>query len=52
VTAVLPCDNHPEFWQALGLEQLEPGATEHLAISDLSKAWSVMPITPPDAETT
>ena len=51
VTAVLPCAHHPEFWNALGLEHLAPGATKHLELGDLSAAWSVMPITPADAET-
>ena len=50
VTAVLPCAHHQEFWRALGLERLDPGATRHLELGDLSAAWSVMPITPADAE--
>jgi hypothetical protein len=50
VSAVLPCAHHREFWQALGLEHLDPGATKHLELCDLSAAWSLMPITPADAD--
>ena len=48
VTAVLPCAQHPEFWRALGLEHLGPGASKRLEIGDISEAWSLMPTTPPD----
>ena len=48
VTAVLPCEQHTEFWQALDLNELAPGETRNLTITDLSAAWSAMPITPPD----
>ena len=51
VTAVLPCERHPEFWHALGVEPLEPGMAKHLGLNDVSAAWSAMPITPPDTET-
>jgi hypothetical protein len=47
VTAVLPCDQHPEFWDALGLAALEPNSPRHLALGALAEAWAVMPITPP-----
>jgi hypothetical protein len=47
VSAVLPCEQHREFWSASGLEALEPGAVQHLGTSALSKAWSAMPIAPP-----
>ncbi len=45
VTAVLPCDEHPDFWTALGLD-LAAGATQQLDPRDLSSAWDVMPIAP------
>jgi hypothetical protein len=48
VTAVLPCEQHAEFWRALNLDELEPGGREHLALTALSTAWAAMPITPAD----
>ena len=50
VTAVLPCEQHPEFWNALALDQVSPGDTRTLSITDLTAAWSDMPITPPDVD--
>jgi hypothetical protein len=50
VSAVLPCEQHLEFWRALELDQLEPGGTRTLATRDLSAAWTAMPITPPDVD--
>lgn len=50
VAAVLPCDQHPEFWQALGLDGVEPGQTRKLDVATISQAWSAMPITPPDLD--
>jgi hypothetical protein len=47
VTAVLPCEQHPEFWSALRLEGLDHPAVTTLSPSALSKAWTEMPITPP-----
>jgi hypothetical protein len=49
VAAVLSCKQHPEFWEALPLESLEPGRARSLSVADLAKAWEAMPITPPDA---
>lgn len=49
VTAVLPCEQHPEFWNALGLHGLDNPTVTHLTRSALSKAWTDMPITPPQA---
>lgn len=46
VAAVLDCEQHTEFWNALGLEHLKPGHRERLTMSALSAAWAVMPITP------
>lgn len=48
VAAVLPCDQHPQFWDALGLTELEPESPRHLGLSALSEAWAIMPITSPD----
>ena len=48
VTAVLPAEQHREFWHALGLDELAPGAREHLDTKALSDAWAAMPITPTD----
>lgn len=44
--AVLDCEQHREFWNALGLEHLPPGHRHHLTVAALSAAWDVMPITP------
>ena len=49
VTAVLPCEQHPELWNALGLHGLDNPTVTHLTRSALSKAWTDMPITPPQA---
>ena len=48
VTAVLPGDHHPEFWNALGLDDLAAGSRKHLNTKALSDAWAAMPITPTD----
>jgi hypothetical protein len=50
VTAVLPCEQHRQFWDALGLEDLSPDGNEHLDVAALSKAWSAMPVTPSELE--
>ena len=44
VAAVLDCEHHTEFWNALGLDQLNAGERRSLSIGDLSTAWDVMPI--------
>lgn len=46
VTAMLPCDKHEEFWNALGLSQLAVGDRRPLSVEALSAAWEVMPVTP------
>jgi hypothetical protein len=46
VTAVLPCEQHPQFWAALGLEFASADGVQQLDVADLSKAWSAMPVTP------
>lgn len=50
VTAVLPCDQHREFWDALGLGDLDPDGTKHLDQATLADAWSTMPSTPSEPE--
>jgi hypothetical protein len=52
VTAVLSCEQHPAFWDALRLKDLEPGVTRPLSVRDLAEAWEAMPISPPDGQTT
>ena len=49
VSAVLPCEQHPAFWEELPLEGLGSGART-LRFEDLAKAWEAMPVTPPDAQ--
>jgi hypothetical protein len=51
VSAVLACDQHPEFWTALGLGQLANGNRQALRVDALSSAWAVMPVTPTGADT-
>lgn len=48
ITAVLSCDEHPDFWNALGLVDLGEGERRDVAHKALSKAWDIMPITPAD----
>lgn len=50
IAAVLPCEQHTEFWQALHLDEMAPGQTRNLNLSDLSAAWSAMPLAPPEPE--
>jgi len=50
VTVVLACDQHREFWTALGLDQLHPGDRKNLHVNALSSAWDVMPVNRPRAE--
>lgn len=51
LSAVLACDQHPQFWCALPVEGLEAGRTRPLTVKDLAKAWEAMPITPPGDQT-
>jgi hypothetical protein len=48
VAAVLACDEHPEFWDELELDSLEPNCPHPLTVDDLAKAWQAMPLLPPD----
>jgi hypothetical protein len=49
VAAVLECEQHPEFWNALGLDEVAAGQRRTLSVGDLSTAWDVMPIDHPAA---
>jgi hypothetical protein len=48
VTAVLACDGHLAFWDALGLSDLPAGGVRPLVLADLSRAWDALPLTAPD----
>lgn len=48
VTAVLDCEQHRDFWSAMGLEDLAQGARRNLRTAALSAAWDLMPLTPHD----
>jgi hypothetical protein len=50
ITAVLPCEQHRQFWDALGLRDLVQDGRTHLDKGSLSDAWSEMPVTPSDME--
>lgn len=51
ISAVLSCDAHLEFWNALGLGPIKYGAIRGLGLADLRAAWSVMPIASPGNDT-
>ena len=46
ITAILHCERHPEFWEALSLASLNPGDRRELAPGTLSEGWAIMPLTP------
>ena len=50
VVAVLSCEQHPHFWDALPLGDLQPGRSRALGLSDLAQAWEAMPLTPPETQ--
>lgn len=50
ITAVLACEQHGEFWEALGLDHLAPGDRHDLSVDDLASAWASMPVTSPGTE--
>jgi hypothetical protein len=50
ITAVLPCEQHRRFWDALGLGDLDHEGTKHLDTASLADAWAEMPVTPSDLE--
>ena len=47
ISAVLHCEQHRAFWDELLPEDIPPGSKETLTPTDLSAAWSAMPLTPP-----
>ena len=49
VTAVLHGEQHRHFWEHLLPDDLEPGKEQPLSRSDLSEAWTAMPIATPDS---
>ena len=51
VSAVLTCEQHAHFWDALHLDDLEPGSDRPLSVADLAQAWEAMPLTPPESPT-
>jgi hypothetical protein len=52
VSAVLACEQHPQFWNALHLGDLRAGDTRTLTRHDLTQAWEAMPVTAPEDHTT
>lgn len=48
ITAVLPCEQHRRYWDALDLRDLELGETRSVSARELIDAWSVMPIASSD----
>jgi len=50
IAAVLPCEQHPEFWQALDLDRVNAGEKRTLSVAALSTAWAAMPVTPADLD--
>ncbi len=50
VAAVLTCDQHAGFWDALKLSDLPPGHTRPLTLKDLTNAWEALPLTPPGSQ--
>ena len=42
VSAVLSCEQHAHFWDALHLDDLKPGGTRSLGVADLAAAWEAM----------
>lgn len=49
VTAILDCEQHVDYWNALQLAGLRPGDRRELDTSALSSAWAAMPLTPEGA---
>lgn len=44
ITAVLPCKDHLDFWNALGLSDLPPGEHRELPAAAISDAWMDLPL--------
>jgi hypothetical protein len=49
IAAVLDGEQHKDFWDALGLDALTPGARRDLSVDALSSAWAQMPLSAPNA---
>ena len=49
ITAVLDGEQHKDFWDAIGLDGLAPGARRDLSVDALSSAWAQMPLSAPIA---
>lgn len=49
ITAVLDCEQHADYWEALDLTGLHPGDRRELGTEALSSAWATMPLTPESA---
>jgi len=49
ITAVLSCEQHRDYWNALELAELTPGDRRELDTNALSSAWAAMPLTPESA---
>ena len=49
ITALLDGEQHRDYWDALGLDGLAPGARRDLSVDALSSAWAQMPLSTPDA---
>lgn len=50
VSAVLACEQHPDFWSELQPET-DGEKMRTLTIGDLTRAWEAVPVAPPDAQT-
>lgn len=50
ITAVLDCEQHLEFWSALGLDDMTSGGRRDLDVDALSSAWASMPVHAPDSD--
>jgi hypothetical protein len=50
VSAVLACEQHAHFWDALHVGDLEPGHSRSLSVADLAEAWETMPLAPPEGQ--
>ena len=48
VAAVLPCEQHREFWDEILTEDLKPGTERPLTRKELADAWTAMPVIPPE----
>jgi hypothetical protein len=49
ITAVLDCERHADYWNALQIGELSPGGRRELSTDALSSAWATIPLTPESA---